>query len=58
MMKMPSITKVFFLFEGSWKIIVGLTQNHAHKRRGSIDSDEDEREDKGYANNKLTFKYV
>jgi hypothetical protein len=40
------------------KYYKGLTQNHAHKRRGSIDSDEDEREDKGYANNKLTFKYV
>lgn len=36
----------------------GLTQHHQKKRRDSIDSDEDEREDKGFANNKLSFKYV
>jgi len=28
------------------------------KRKDSIDSDEDERNDKGYSSNKMTFKYV
>jgi len=36
----------------------GLTKNHGNKRRESIDSDEDDREDRGFANSKLTFKYV
>lgn len=37
----------------------GLTQTAGQgKRKGSVDSDEDEREDKGFANNKLSFKYV